>query len=168
MSTPARQRRARPKSTSASRWKVRFLDIGIILVTLLVCLFLFSLSTRLGYSRPEVKEAPIIVRTQVLNACGRPGLGRAVADYVGDLSVGRMRFDVVDVGNFQRTDVRRSFVINHHLSDEQVRSIVNALKIGPVDITESDPAYNDLGMDLTIVLGSNTTEVSPASPSDPN
>ncbi|MBI5867905.1 MAG: LytR C-terminal domain-containing protein [candidate division Zixibacteria bacterium] len=142
------------------------MDIGIILATALVCLFLFSLSTRLGYSRPEIKEAPIIVRTQVLNACGRPGLGRAVADMVGELAVGRMRFDVVDIGNFERTDVRRSFVINHHLSDEQTRSIVNALKIGPLDITEAEPAYNDLGFDLTIVLGSNTTEVSPVVPAE--
>lgn len=166
MNTPARQRRARPSNTFWSRWKVRFLDIGIILATALVCLFLFSLSTRLGYSRPEIKEAPIIVRTQVLNACGRPGLGRAVADVVGEMAVGRMRFDVVDIGNFERTDVRRSFVINHHLSDEQIRSIVNALKIGALDITEAEPAYNDLGFDLTIVLGSNTTEVSPVVPSE--
>jgi hypothetical protein len=166
MSTPARQRRARPSNSFRSRWKTRLLDVGIILATALVCLFLFSLSTRLGYSRPEIKEAPIIVRTQVLNACGRPGLGRAVADCVGELSVGRLRFDVVDIGNFERTDVRRSFVINHHLTDEQVRSIVNALKIGPVDITEAEPAFNDLGFDLTIVLGSNTAEMSPVIPGE--
>ena len=166
MSTPARQRRARQSNPSASRWKTRLLDVGIILATALVCLFLFSLSTRLGYSRPEVKEAPIIVRTQVLNACGRPGLGRTVADFVGELAVGRLRFDVVDVGNFERTDVRRSFVINHHLTDEQVRSIANALKIGPVDITDAEPVFNDLGLDLTIVLGSNTADVPPVVPGE--
>jgi hypothetical protein len=164
MSTPARQRRARPSNTGLSRWKIRLLDAGIILATALVCLFLFSLSTRLGYSRPEVKEAPIIIRTQVLNACGRPGLARTVADFVGELAVGRLRFDIIDVGNFERTDVRRSFVINHHLTDEQVRSIVNALKIGPLDITDAEPAFNDLGFDLTIVLGSNTSEISPVIP----
>ena len=166
MSTPARQRRARPATSSPSRWKTRLLDVGIILATALVCLFLFSLSTRLGYSRPEVKEAPIIVRTQVLNACGRPGLARKVAASVGDMAVGRLRFDVVDAGNFDRTDVRRSFVINHHLTDEQVRSVVNALKIGPVDITEAETAFNDLGLDLTIVLGSNTSEMMPLAPGE--
>ncbi len=135
------------------------MDAAIILATGLVCLFLFSLSTRLGYSRPEVRESPIVVRTQVLNACGRPGLARRIADMMGELEVGRLRFDVVDVGNFERADVRRSLVINHRLSDEQVRSVVNALQIGPVEVTAAEHTFDDLGMDLTLVLGSNTPDL---------
>lgn len=164
METPARKRRAQRRSGAppVSRWKSRLLDAAILLTTGLVCLFVFSLSTRLGYSRSEKRETPIIVRTQVLNACGRAGLAARTSERLGQLAVGQLRFDVVDVGNFNRTDIRRSFVVNHHLSSQQVRAIVAALDIGPVDIVEADPRVSDLGLDLTIVLGSSTLETEPS------
>jgi hypothetical protein len=73
-----------------------------------------------------------------------------------------MRFDIVDVGNFNRTDIRQSFVVNHHLSDQQARAIVAALNIGSVDIVDADQKVSDLGLDLTVVLGSSATESEPA------
>jgi len=160
MDTPARKRRALRRSAgeSVSRWKSRLLDAAILVATGLVCLFVFSLSTRLGYSRSEKAEPPIIVRTQVLNACGRAGLASRTSEHMSQLAVGRMRFDVVDVGNFNRTDIRRSFVVNHRLSDQQVRAVVGALNIGPVDIVDADQKVSDLGLDLTVVLGSSATE----------
>ena len=145
------------------------LDTGILLATAVVCIFLFSMSTRFGYSRSENQEPPIIVRAQVLNACGRPGLAARTAEHLGALTVGRLRFDVVDVGNFSRTDVRRSFVINYNLSPQQARAIVESLDFGPIDIIESDAGSNDLGLDFSIVLGSTVSDTDPTDPSaDPN
>jgi hypothetical protein len=160
METAARSRRTR-STPPAPRWKVRLLDTGIILATALVCVFVFSFSTRLSYSRPEVREAPIIVRTQVLNGCGRPNLARQIAEHMTQLQVGRMRFDLVDVGNFDRTDIRQSFVINRRLQPEQLRAVLGALGVGPVDVTDGTQRPNDLGVDFTLVLGSNA--VSPPS-----
>lgn len=148
------------------RWKSRLLDAGILVTTAVVCIFLFSVSTRFGYSRSQDQEPPIILRTQVLNACGRPGLAARTADHLGGLTVGRMRFDVVDIGNFNRTDVRRSFVINYRLSDQQAHAIVDSLEtIGPVDIVDSEAGPNDLGLDLALILGSSVVE--PASSDSP-
>ena len=159
MSTPARRRRARLKGAKTpSRWKRRLLDVAILAATGVVCAFIFSMSTRLGYSHQEERQPPIIVRAQVLNACGRAGLAARTADYLGDLTVGRVRFDVIDIGNFNRTDVHRSFIINHSLPDQQVRDIAKALGLGPVDVVESQTGLSDLGLDLTVVLGSSTVE----------
>jgi hypothetical protein len=126
------------------------------------------MSTRFGYSRSESQEPPIIVRAQVLNACGRAGLAARITERLGNLTVGRMRFDVIAVGNFDRTDVRRSFVINYHLSAEQARAITESLDFGPVDIIDSDAGSNDLGLDFTLVLGSTVVETDPATPAGPN
>lgn len=157
METSSRPRRAR-SAAPTPRWKARLLDAGIILSTALVCVFVFSFSTRLSYSRPEVREAPIIVRAQVLNGCGRANLARQVADHMAQLQVGRMRFDLVDVGNFDRTNVARSFVINRRLRPEQVRAILAAMSVGEVEIIDGTQRSNDLGVDFTLVLGSNALD----------
>jgi len=102
------------------------------------------------------------LRAQVLNACGRPGLASRTADNLSALNVGRLRFDVIDIGNFNRTDVRRSFVINYNLSPDQARSICESLDFGPVDIIDSEAGSNDLGLDFTLVLGSTVVEPDPS------
>lgn len=136
------------------------MDAGIILVAGLICVFVLSFSTRLSYSRPEIKEAPIIVRVQLLNGSGRPGLAGRIADRMAPLQVGRMRFDMIDVGNFDRTDIRRSFVINRHLDTQQMRAILRALNLGEVQTVDGVGSGNDLGVDMTLVLGSNVIEPS--------
>jgi len=140
------------------RWKVRLLDAGIVLATGIACLFVFSFSTRLSYSDPDNHEPPIIVHVQILNGCGRPGLAGRVADQMSRLEVGRMRFDVVDIGNYDRTTIRRPFVINRTLDPASVQEIMESLAIGEVDIQDGIGRMNDLGVDLTIVLGSDTLE----------
>ncbi|GAB4314340.1 MAG: LytR C-terminal domain-containing protein [Candidatus Zixiibacteriota bacterium] len=134
------------------------MDLAILAATAAVCVFIFSMSTRLGYSRSDDHQPPIIIRAQVLNACGRANLAARTSEYLSTLKVGRMRFDVIDIGNFNRTDIRRSFIINHGVSDRQARAIADALNIGPVDIIESQTGLGELGMDLTLVLGSETEE----------
>src|SRR3990172_8450108 len=101
--TETHRSRRTAKHPAPSRWKARLLDIAILLTTGLICVFVFSFSTRLSYSRSETREPPIIIRVQILNACGRAGLAQRVADRFAELEVGRMRFDVIDVGNFDRT-----------------------------------------------------------------
>ena len=154
MESSLRSRRA-PSRPAPSRWRVRLLDVTIIIAALLVCVFVFSFSTRLSYSRSPARETPVVVRVQVLNGSGRPGLARQVADHLAQLQVGRMRFDLIDVGNSDRTDIRKSFVVNRHLEEEQLRAIIAALGIGDVQISEGAGRTNDLGVDLTVVLGAN-------------
>jgi hypothetical protein len=158
MATRVRARRAR-RNSGPPRWKARLLDGGIILATAVVCIFVFSFSTRLSYSDSEKHEPPVIVHVQVLNGCGRPGLARRAADQLSELAVGRMRFDVIDIGNFDRTSIRKSFVINRGMTVEEVETIVAAMALGIMDIRTSTAEFNDLGVDLTFVLGSNTLEL---------
>ena len=158
MTTRVRARRNRRQS-GPPRWKARLLDTGIILATAVVCIFVFSFSTRLSYSDSEKHEPPVIVHVQILNGCGRPGLARRAADQMTELAVGSMRFDVIDIGNYDRTNIRKSFVINRGLPPEDVAAVVSAIGLGVMDIRTSTSEYNDLGVDLTFVLGSNTLEV---------
>jgi hypothetical protein len=157
MTTRVRAQRARRKARPP-RWRVRLLDAAIIVATGLVCLFVFSFSTRLSYSDPDKHEPPVIVHVQVLNGCGRPGLAGRVAEHMSTMSVGRMRFDVVDVGNYDRTSIRKTFAINRSLEPEAVQDILGAMAIGETEIQDGSTQANDLGIDLTIVLGSAALE----------
>ncbi len=87
-----------------------------------------------------------------------------MAENLGALTVGRLRFDVIDIGNFNRTNVKRSFIINYHLSQDQAREICASLDFGPVDIIDSEVGANDLGLDFTLVLGSTVVEPDPTEP----
>jgi len=165
MDSSSRSRRARSQTSVAPRWKVRLLDFGIVLAALLICIFVFSFSTRLSYSRPQVREAPEIVRVQILNGSGHPGLARRVADRMAQLAVGRMRFDMIDVGNSDRTDVKRSLVINRRLKTDQLRDILAQLNVGDVEVVDGTQRANDLGVDLTLLLGKNATEPPKPTPS---
>ena len=113
---PSLRLRKGQKPGTPSRWKSRLVDIAILAAAAIVCLFVFSFSTRLSYSRPEIHEAPEIIRVQVLNGSGKAGMARKVADHLTMLAVGRMRFDAIDVGNFDRADIKRTFIINRRLT----------------------------------------------------
>lgn len=157
MRTPLRLRRAKAGAPTP-RWKSRLLDVTILLVAAFICVFAFSFSTRLSYSRPQVREAPEIVRIQILNGSGRPGLARHVADHLSALPVGKMRFDPIDVGNFDRADIKQTLFINRRLGKEQFDQIMAAWTLGAVDRTDEHARSNDLGVDLTIVLGKNAVD----------
>ena len=139
------------------------MDVAILAVAAGVCLFVFSFSTRLSYSRPEVREAPEIIRIQVLNVSKQAGIARKVADHLSALAVGRMRFDAIDVGNFDRADIKRTFVINRRLSPEQLARITEAWGLGEAEVSDGSGRTNDLGVDLTIVLGANVVDPATAS-----
>ena len=161
---PSIRLRRGQSTATPSRWKSRLVDLAILAAAGVVCLFVFSFSTRLSYSRPEVREAPEIIRVQVLNGSGKAGMARKAADHLSMLSVGRMRFDEIDVGNYDRSDIRKTFVINRRLSNEQVQSIIAAWGLGESEISDGSGRSNDLGVDITIVLGANV--VDPAASSD--
>lgn len=158
MTTRIRARRAQHTKTGPSRWKRRLLDFGIVAATGLVCLFIFSFSTRLSYSGSDKLEPPVVIRVQVLNGCGRPGLAGRISEKLTTLQVDRMRFDVVDIGNFDRTTIRQTLVINRHLTSAQARDIMAALSAGDFTLQDATSQSADLGVDLTIVLGSETLE----------
>jgi len=139
------------------------LNITILAVAIVICGFIYSFSARLSYSSPQVREAPEIIRVQILNGSGKAGMARKVADHLTMLSVGRMRFDAIDVGNFDRTDIRRTFVINRSLSAEQLISIIDAWELGETEVSDGTGHTNDLGVDLTIVLGANVVDPSTVS-----
>ena len=164
---PSLRLRKGQKSTAPSRWKSRLVDIAILAAAAIVCLFVFSFSTRLSYSRPEVREAPEIIRVQVLNGSGKAGMARRAADHLTMLSVGRMRFDAIDVGNFDRADIKKTFVINRRLTAEQVSSITSAWGLGDFELSDGSGRTNDLGVDLTIVLGANVLDPATTASAEP-
>lgn len=164
---PSLRLRKGQKSATPSRWKSRLVDFAILAAAGVICLFVFSFSTRLSYSRPEVREAPEIIRVEILNGSGKAGMARKVSDHLTSLSIGRMRFDEIGVGNHDRTDVKRTFIINRRLTIDQITSITESWGLGEADISDATKRTNDLGVDLTIVLGANVLEPATSASAEP-
>lgn len=155
------------KSTTPSRWKSLLLNIAILVTAGVICFFIYSFSARLSYSSPQVREAPEIIRVEILNGSGKAGMARKVSDHLTSLSIGRMRFDEIGVGNHDRTDVQRTFIINRRLTVEQITSITESWGLGEAEISDATKRTNDLGVDLTIVLGANVLEPATSASAEP-
>lgn len=93
-------------------------------------------------------------------------MARKAADHLSGLAVGRMRFDAVDVGNFDRADIKRTFVINRRLDRAQVESLIDTWGLGEAGISDGRGSSNDLGVDLSIVLGADVLDPSLSTPAD--
>ena len=130
------------------------LDMAILAATAVVAVFVFSIVGRLSYSRAERAERPPrVLRTQVLNGCGTPGVAAQFGDQLMQAQVAEFRFDIIDRNNFDRFDVERTFITAYTLSPDDALRLAEGLGLGPDDMFMAEAADNPLGLDVTIVLG---------------
>ena len=85
------------------------------------------------------------LKIQVLNATEKPGLATHVGRYVKNLGG-----DAIIVSNFERTDVKQSFIIAADQESHTVKRLMEVLQIGEVR-----SEFEGVGerADLTIILG---------------
>ena len=99
--------------------KDRGLELGILLLAIILVVFLFSTIRR--WTQTPEKPLPMerkIVRVEVLNGCGTPGLAKKVTDFL------RIKgFDVVNVGNAENFEFPETIVV------DRVGEMSNAWKV---------------------------------------
>jgi len=153
---------SRRNSHSNPRWKSRLLNVAILLGTAVVAVFVFSVAGRLSYSHAEKSDRPPrVLRTQVLNGCGMPGVAALFSEQLVRSQVGEFRFDVINRDNFDRFDVENSFLTVYTLSPDEALQLAQALGLSSEDVFMAERTDNPWGLDVSIVLGKKTTPVLP-------
>lgn len=129
------------------------MELGILLLALILVVFLFSTVRRL--TQTQEKPLPVerkIVRVEVLNGCGTPGLAKKVTDFL------RIKgFDVVNVGNAENFEFPETLVV------DRVGDITSAWKVaramGVNNVIQQKEV--DLLLDVTLILGKDHNELEP-------
>ncbi len=151
------------KNSNGLRWRARLLDGAILVCTVVIGVFVFSVAGRLSYTRAEKANfAPRVLRTQILNGCGEPGLAAEFGERLTRASIEEFRFDVIDHDNFNRFDVDESFITVYTLSTDDALRLAAAMGFSPDHVFLADNTDNPWGLDASIVLGRNTRPVLPA------
>lgn len=129
------------------------LNIALGLLSVVFVVLLAALVVRVIYPRTKSErvEAPThlisnIIQIQVLNGCGISGAASSFTNKLRETG-----FDVVESGNFETFDVKRTFVIDRSGNIENARRVARALGIPESEIIrEISPGFY---LDATVVVG---------------
>ncbi len=136
-----------PSPERSSSWLA---NAGLVVGGLVLVLLAYGLVTRLmgGDVPPMPGSAPTgeILQVGVRNATEVEGLAGQARAYLRDAG-----FDVVEVGNYSRRDVERSFVIDRVGNLEQARRVARSMGIDESQVEQD--VRDDLLLDATVVIG---------------
>ena len=146
--------RSRKRTQQARRGlKDRGLELGILLLAIVLVVFLCSTIRR--WTQTPEKPLPVerkIVRVEVLNGCGTPGLAKKVTDFL------RIKgFDVVNVGNAENFEFPETIVVDRVGEMSNAWKVARAIGVNNV-IQQQDL---DLLLDVTLILGEDHNELEP-------
>lgn len=122
--------------------------LSVLLLGLLIALFTRIIYPRIFNQRSDQTTELIgsIIQLEVLNGCGELGIANNFTTHLRNNG-----FDVVEVGNFERFDVEKTFVISRSSSPNNARRVASALGISEKNIIREESS--DFYLDVTVVLG---------------
>lgn len=122
--------------------------LSVLLLGLLIALFTRIIYPRIFNQRADQSTELIgsVIQLEVLNGCGESGIANNFTNHLRNNG-----FDVVEVGNFERFDVEKTFVISRSSSPNNARRVADALGISEQNIIREESS--DFYLDVTVVLG---------------
>jgi capsular polysaccharide biosynthesis protein len=122
--------------------------LSVLLIGLLIALFTRIVYPRIFNQRADQTTELIgsIIQLEVLNGCGEAGIANNFTAHLRNNG-----FDVVEVGNFERFDVEKTFVISRSSSPNNARRVADALGVSEQNIIREESS--DFYLDVTVVLG---------------
>lgn len=130
------------------------LNAVIGFLSLLLCLLVFGLFSRLIYPRIQNQRAEDqkelisnVIQLEVLNGCGVAGLADQFTS-----TLRKSGFDVVESGNFDNFNMEQTTVIARTIDRDNARRVARALGIDEENILVE--ASDDFYLDATVVIGS--------------
>lgn len=139
--------------------KTLLVQTGIGFFSLLLLILLAAVVMRLIVPRVDVERTRTdtgligrVVQIEVLNGCGVPGAANRMTDRLR-----RLGFDVVETGNFDHFDVRRTLVISRNGDMDAAARVADMLGLEEDRILrEESPDYY---LDMTILIGADVEEL---------
>lgn len=138
---------SRFRKPSSGLW----LNVAIGVLAVIVLYLLYALIVRVFVAPPVdvVREGDPrgrIIQVDVLNGCGVARAGTAMTTYLRSRG-----YDVVEIRNYHRFDVKRSLVIERTGQMKNAEKVARALGIDPAQIIQQlNPDYY---VDVSIVVG---------------
>ncbi len=134
-------------------WANRFLNLALVAAGLLAIFLLYAFGTRILAPRVdphrESAESSLvghIIQVEVRNACGVPGLAGTATQFLRQHG-----FDVVETGNYHRSDLQFSKVI------DRIGDLESALKVARVLGIDEARVEQDVDtgffLDASVVIG---------------
>ena len=130
-----------------------FLNSAIGFLSILLLILLIGLFSRIVYPRMvterEDTESHLIsdvIQVEVLNGCGVSGIATEFSRELRDNG-----FDVVNSGNFDTFDVRRTMILDRTGDRENAQKIARSIGVDPSRIIEE--SSRDFYLDATVVVG---------------
>ncbi|MBD3218791.1 MAG: hypothetical protein GF310_10970 [candidate division Zixibacteria bacterium] len=139
----------------APKRKGKLFDITLIVLSVFVVVLLSS--TAIRFVRGETKELPqelTILRTQIANGCGVNGAAAKMAEWVKKQSSAVLKYDVIDVKNFENTAIPQTMVlVRDPMALSKADMIAEQLGIPKSNVSMSELEDNFLALDITVVVG---------------
>lgn len=137
------------------------LNVALVVVLGAAALLVYAFGQRLASPRPDPERLHNpgnligeFIQLEVKNGAGVDGLAAEMGDYLQDLG-----FDVVEVDNYERSDVARSVVIDRIGNPDAAEQIALALGV------ENDRIQEDLEptwfLDASVVIGKDYATIKP-------
>lgn len=135
-----------------------------LIVVLLGCVLIYTYSFAKKLGQAEVIDStgpsgpPQVVRVQVLNGCGMPGVAKKIADELRTAGNVGFEFDVVDQGNFATFDVDETLVIDRGSSSEAAQEIASMYGLPRDRVVRQPLAENFLDVEVSFLLGKDVNQ----------
>lgn len=127
-----------------------------LMVVLFGCVMIYTYSFAKKISVAETTESSgpaQLVRVQVLNGCGVPGIANTFAERLRLASNSDFEFDVVDQGNFATFDVEETLVLDRGGSKGAALEIASMYGVPRDRVIQQALTDNFLSIEVSILLG---------------
>lgn len=132
----------------------KYLEIAIVVTFVVVLIYIGSITFRITTGVSKTIESPsYVVRLQVLNGCGQPGLAGVYADKLAAFKDGEMEIKIVDTDNFELKKVAESFIISRLDDKKAARLLAQKIGLDPSKVTYKPLENNYRHVSATLVLG---------------
>ena len=160
MKEPAPPRQTGIAAAPSKNHRTAFLNVLIVLLTLLVAFLSYALLSRHVLQPPvEMERSGLVpgevIQLEVLNGCGARGAATMVTSYL------RARgYDVVEIRNYKTSDVKESLVIDRagHLGNAEKVAYAIGIKKQNI-IQQLNPDYY---VDVSVVIGRDYSSLKPS------
>jgi hypothetical protein len=143
------------------RFKIKPAPMWEALIVVLfgcVLIYTYSFAKKAVWADTTQSSGPAqLVRVQVLNGCGVPGLATSFSERLRRASNTRFEFDVVDQGNFATFDVDETLVLDRSNSMDAALEIASLYGLPRDRVMHQALNDNILDVEVSILLGNDIT-----------
>lgn len=107
-----------------------------------------------GQKSQEQVLAPVSLRMQVLNGCGKAGVAGRCTKFLLDAGKPDFTIDVIDERNFTSFDQEKTMLISRRAGSPVAERLAIKLGLSPEQVTYKELEDNFLDIDYSLVVGS--------------